>query len=229
MLISPLIEATFIEECENRFICIVDINGQEVECYIPNTSKISKYISLNNKKVLLTKNKNVKGRTKYTLFGIEYNNSFILLNANFVNQIIETSIESSDLLDLSDYKIFKEKKINNYRADLVLENNKSKIIIEGKGIISTESSILFPTVYSERFIKQLLSIRNFLQRGWTVHYYLVSLSPFVKEIALDKSKKTYYSLINACINDGMLLRAFSVIYTGSKIEFKNFITINYFG
>jgi len=58
------------------------------------------------------------------------------------------------------YQITKERLVAGYKADLLLEDSEDKIIVEAKGIISTKKAVLFPTVYSDRFTKQLLKLKH---------------------------------------------------------------------
>jgi DNA-binding sugar fermentation-stimulating protein len=222
---NEIVEGIFIKENKNRFIGLIRVNGEVEECYIPNSSRMEKYLNLINKRVLLTVNKTTKGRTRYSLFAVKHYKSYILLNLNLVNDILEKVIKSNCLLPSQCYQISKEKKVDGYKADLFLENGKEKIIVEAKGIISTKSSVLFPIVYSDRFINQLNKIKQFLHKGWQVHYFFVSLSPFVRQLTLDSSKEEYYSLIKDCIKLGMKTHAFSVSYKAKSIEVNKAVAI----
>ena len=64
-------EAVFIKESRQRFLCTVLLENEEIECYVSSSSKLSKYINLENFRVLLSKNKASKLRTLYTLEAAE--------------------------------------------------------------------------------------------------------------------------------------------------------------
>ncbi|MDD3893611.1 MAG: DNA/RNA nuclease SfsA [Syntrophomonadaceae bacterium] len=222
---SEIVEGTFIKEKKSRFIGLIRVKGEVEECYVPNSSRMERYLNLKNKQVLLTVNKNTMGRTRYSLFAVKHYNSYILLNLNLVNAVLEIVINNNYLLSSKGYQISRERNVEGYKADLLLESGEEKIIIEAKGIISTKSSVLFPTVYSDRFTKQLCKIKQFLHKGWQVHYFFVSLSPFVSQITLDSSKGEYYSLIKDCIKLGMKTHAFSVSYKAKRIEVNKAVAI----
>ncbi len=65
---AKVCEAKLISEGKTRFICDVDYQGKSIECYVPNTCKLSKLIHLNHNDVLITKNLRETNRTQYTLF-----------------------------------------------------------------------------------------------------------------------------------------------------------------
>lgn len=218
---EEVIEGTFLKECKNRFVCLVLINNEVIECYVPNSSRMEKYLKLKDKQVLLTVNKKINGRTKYSLFAVKHYSSYILLNLNNVNNLLEIAISSNGLYPTNKFQIHREREFEGYKSDLLLESDEEKIIIEAKGIISTKRTVFFPNVYSERFIRQLTKLKEFLQRGMKVHYFLISLSPFVKQINVDTSKGDYYSLFKDCIGLGMKVQAFSVNYKTNAIVFND--------
>ena len=79
--------------------------------------------------------------------------------------------------------IRKEYRVDGYKADLFISNTKT--IIEVKSIIALDEAAVFPTVYSERALKQLKQLKELLQRGYNVWYFIVSLNPYVQKIQLD--------------------------------------------
>jgi DNA-binding sugar fermentation-stimulating protein len=64
MIVSnELVEGTFIEESKNRFICRVNINEVIYECHVPNSSRMENYLKLNQRRILVSKNKDTGRRT----------------------------------------------------------------------------------------------------------------------------------------------------------------------
>lgn len=43
-----MIIGNFIKECNNRFVCLVETDGVVTECYVSSSSKLGKYIKLEN-------------------------------------------------------------------------------------------------------------------------------------------------------------------------------------
>lgn len=68
----------------------------------------------------------------------------------------------------------------------------------------------FPTVYSERAVKQLTEISRLLDEGYRACYILVSLNPSVKEITINSEIEDYYKEFMKCIEKGMTYCAFSI-------------------
>ncbi len=210
-----IVEGIFINECKNRFLCNILIKNEIHECYIPSSSKLDNYIKLENKKVLLTVNKGKKTRTKYSVFAVKYYGKYIMLNLNIVNSLVEEYIKMNN----KNYfytKIFREKTINDYKADLLL-HGKEKLIVEAKGLIAIRKQSLFPTVFSERALKQLNNLLKLLELGWRIDYYFVSLSSVVKKVIINKEFNEYSNLLLRCIDRGMKVKGFSACYENNKV------------
>lgn len=82
------------------------------------------------------------------------------------------------------------------------------IIVEVKSVLSTEKCALFPTVFSERALKQLEKLRDLLSLGYRVHYSVISLNPHVSSIYF-VSDAQFTPLLKSCIDLGMTISAFS--------------------
>lgn len=212
-----LFEATFIEEGKNRFICIVNLEGKLIECYVPSSSKLKQYINLEKKTVLISKNANQNARTKYALFAVKYYGKYILLNLNLVNKILGKYLVSNHEVCIS-----YEKTINGYKTDLITNhiNTKALTIIEAKGIITTKREEMFPSKYSERAIKQLKQIKKLLIDGYKVDYYIISLSPILKNLYYDISHDEFYQLFMDCIANGLNVKALAVVYENKEFKIK---------
>ncbi|QXM06624.1 DNA/RNA nuclease SfsA [Crassaminicella indica] len=221
---SKIIEGKFLYESKNRFICKVLINNEEIECYVPSASRLENYLILKNKKVLLTLNKGKKRRTKYSLFAVEYYGKYIMLNLNIVNNLVEEYIiEKID--EHSCENLYKEKFVNGYKADFLLEG-KEKVVVEAKGIISARRDVVFPSVFSQRAIDQLRALLELLKSGYKVYYFYISLSPIVKSITINSFDEKYSKLLKKCMKKEMKIKAFSSCYSNNEVKLYKEIEIN---
>ena len=90
-------------------------------------------------------------------------------------------------------KDFHEYKIGNYKADLFIHDTNTPLRLKVLCHFSKKST--FPTVYSERAVKQLTEISRLLDEGYRACYILVSLNPSVKEITINSEIEDYYKRI----------------------------------
>lgn len=201
---------TFVREEKNRFICTVNIDGIDEECYIPSSCRLENFLELAGKKVILHENMNKSARTRYAVYAIRFKRNYIVLRTAEANDIIRNNITNRRFAFLGKRKIVeRECNIEGYKTDLYLPETKT--IVEIKSIIATTDEAVFPTVYSERAIEQLEKIKILLKNGYKVVYIYVSLNPYVKRASISKEDHStkYAELMKECLMQGMICKAYS--------------------
>lgn len=216
---SKIIYGIFKEEIKNRFLCTVNIDGVDSVCYIPSSCRLSNFIRLENRTVMLQQIKKKDARTKYSVYAVKYRRGFVPLNLSATSKAIEESIDKKLFAFLGKRKeIFREKTIDKYKSDLYIADTDT--LIEVKSILSFHKTAFFPTVFSERANRQLEGLARILSRGHKVCYIFVSMCSSVEEIFINESQDEYYKLFKDCINRGMIVSGFSLgmkeIYTYVK-------------
>lgn len=207
MTVSPKLQTgVFVKELKNRFLCTVNIDGEIVTCYIPSSCRLSNFMDLSGKQVLLKPTRTPNSRTPYSVYAIKRRSSFILLNLSEANSIVCNEMGTRRFAYLGKRKrVTREYAIADYRADLFI--HESQTLIEIKGILAFDKVATFPTVYSERSERQLKSISELLDKGYKASYVIVSMSPSVREIQINHSMPGFYSLFRECIRKGMTIQA----------------------
>lgn len=217
------ITATFIRELKNRFLCEVDIDGERVVCYVPSSCHLSNFLNLDGKKVLLVPTKAKDARTQYALYAIPYKRSYIMLNTSIANRAIENSIHSRRFSSLGKRNtVIKEHYVEGYKSDLFIKDTKT--IIEIKSVLSMEKDAIFPTVFSERSLKQLVKLKSLLRKGYTVRYMIVSLNPYIKSVNISQDT-IFYKELYGCIECGMKISAFACRLKNKEIRIEHEIPV----
>lgn len=212
-----------IEECKNRFICNVLINGEVEECYLPLSSKLKNYIEVNYNQVLLTYNQSKNSRTRMSVFAIKNNKEYILINSKIINYLVREKIINE--LKINNDNIFEEKKIEDYKCDLFIQGNE-EIIIEIKTFIPHKDKNVFPKVHSARAIRQLSQIISLLDKGLNIHYYIIGLSNNVKSVSINKNEAEYFKLLKKAIRKGLKLRGFNIQISEDNVKIDEDIIID---
>ena len=117
-----MITGVFIEECKNRFLCLVEIEGIIEECYVSSSSKLNNYISLKGRKVMLIENKGKKLRTRYTLQAAWIKRKWVLLNLNIINDLVLDTFAPSIKKTLN-----REYFIGDYKSDFYIAADPSYV------------------------------------------------------------------------------------------------------
>lgn len=199
----------FEAELKNRFRCSVCVDGETITCYIPSSCRLSNFIDLRGRTVLLKPNTTSQSRTAYTVYAVKCGRKFIPVTLVQVNSVMAEALNKRRFSFLGKrQEIIREHRIGNYKSDLYIVDTKT--LIEIKSILSLEKEALFPSIYSERAINQLKEIRSLLDAGYCACYVLVSLNSGVEKVAINRSIADYYKLFQECVNKGMVCYAASI-------------------
>ena len=212
---NEIVEGYFIRELKNRFLCEVEVNSELAVCYVPSSCHLSNFLDLQGKRVLLLPNRSKNTRTKYSLFAVPYKRSYIILNTSMANRAVEASICQRRFSFLGKRRAVKKEitKVG-YKWDLLIEE--SNTLVEIKSVISTKSPAIFPTVYSERTLKQLHIISELLSSGDKICLLIVSLNPYIREICLDQETE-FYPALKACVEQGLILKGYTVRFKDLRL------------
>lgn len=210
-------EGKFIHEFKHRFKCMVNIEGIDEICYVASSSHLAPFIKLINKKVLLRENKSKSGKTKHTLFAVNYKNTYILLDLGFINKLVANYISEKCLFDILPESIKREQMFTNgYKADVVVYNKEKMYIIEAKALLTYDKIATFPTSSVSRAIIQLSKIKELLEQGYLVYYWLVLLNPKSETIVIDTCNSDFYNLYKNCVSLGMKTIVARIRWTQKK-------------
>lgn len=207
---AQLIEGIFLQELKNRFLCLVELNGEPTVCYVPSSCHLGNFLQLQGKRVLLIKNLGNKSRTQYTLFAKPYKRSYILLSPAVANQAVAASLSSKRFSFLGSRQNYQsEYTVDGYKTDLYIEDTHT--IVEIKAVITTEAEAVFPTVFSERTLKQLIALEQRLDAGRKACLIFVSLSPYVRRLQINP-KFEFFQILKQCQSKGLIVRAYCCRY-----------------
>lgn len=203
-----LIEAKLLREMKGRFLCEIEIDGNIELAHVPNSAKLSKYLTIENKKVLVIKNASSKAKTRYQLCAVEMeHNQWIMVNLILLNRII------AEYYEINGYKVQREKSISGtYKCDLLIEDkNGEQTVCEVKGIIAGSRDVIFPMYSGERTVRQLEYMRRLLKKqSISVKYIFVLLDSDIKNICADRQNKEFIRHMRYCIKNNMQIEFFEV-------------------
>lgn len=199
----------FDTEIKNRFLCSVCIEGESITCYVPSSCRLSNFIDLRGRTVLLKPNGHSQAHTAYTLYAVKFGRKFIPVTLIQANSVVAAALNKRCFSFLGKrQEVIREHKVGNYKSDLYIADTKT--LIEVKSILSLEKEASFPSIYSERAINQLKEIRNLLDAGYRACYILVSLNFGVEKVSINHSITDYYNLFQECVSKGMMCYATSI-------------------
>lgn len=225
VLDSQIIYGKFKEEIRNRFLCTVNINGVNTICYIPSSCRLSNFINLTDRIVMLQPIRKKDARTKYSVYAVKYRKGYVPLNLANANRVVEEHIKSRRFSFLGKRKdVHREKYIDGYKSDLYITDTDT--IVEIKSILSFASKATFPTIFSERANHQLESLKMLLEKGHKVCYMFIAMYSGTRSISVNEQQAEYVRLLSECIQKGMVVCAFSlgmndgIPFVKAKVKFE---------
>lgn len=201
----------FKAELKNRFLCLVVVDGEDTLCYVPASCRLSNFIDLTGRQVLLSPISSSNARAVYSVYALLEGRSFILLNMSKANEAVANGLMSRRFSLLGRRRhIRREHDVNGYRSDLYIEDTST--IVEIKSILSfaKDRAARFPSVYSQRAIDQLMKLSDLLDAGYNACYIFVSLNPRTKRLVINEEIKEYSEIFNCCIEKGMKVKGVSI-------------------
>ncbi len=213
---SQFLHGTFLAEGKTRFLCSVLMDGVKHECYVPSSAKLSKYMKLDSKPVLLTLNKGTKNRTEYSLFAVQHKNQYVILNLRVANILVGQMLLTKRAFRVRPLAIKKEVYINGYKTDFLLDTP-VPTIVEVKSVLSLQKECCFPDKNSNRTFQQLEQLEFLLKQGLNAQYYFVSLSPFVRTIVLEAAFST---LLRRLTHEGLQVFSYRAVFSENDVKLK---------
>lgn len=211
-----LTHGIFCDEVKNRFRCIVSVDGENQLCYVASSCRLSNFLNLKNREVILLPASKNATATAYTLLGAKTERGYTLLNLGMANEIIREQLYRRYFSFLGKRKIIeREKLVHGYKADLFIPDTNT--IIEIKTVLEEKKDALFPTVFSERALRQFTKIKQMLVAGYRVCYIFVALSSKTKVIHIKKDTE-FSHCFKECVALGMQYRACGIRLSEENVE-----------
>ncbi|MDK2854344.1 MAG: sugar fermentation stimulation protein [Thermococcaceae archaeon] len=162
LLKLPIIECTFIRRL-NRFVGIVEVNGEFKKALITNTGRLKEFMVEGKRAFCIPKQ---GGKTEFVLIGfLEKNGRGAIIDTRTQARAFERAVELGLIRWLKGCRIKKrEVRIGNSRLDYLLEYKGEEIWAEMKSAVLREGDYAMypdcPSVRGQKHIKELIRLRE---------------------------------------------------------------------
>ena len=196
MQYSNIIFGKFIER-PNRFVAVVEIEGQQEVVHVKNTGRC-KELLLPGSKVVLTEpqppqsasgqlplmGSRAKRKTRYDLIGVwKKNLGWVNIDSQAPNKVVQEWLESGKSKFKKITFLKPEYTYGKSRIDFYLEQGKKKIFIEVKGCtLEIDGVGYFPDAPTERGVKHLQELAAAKAEGYECYLAFVIAMPKVTRV-----------------------------------------------
>lgn len=218
MKYSDIIKAKFIER-PNRFIAVVDIDGNVEKVHVKNTGRC-KELLIKGVDVILEKSDKAERKTRYSLIAVYKGNTLINMDSQVPNAAAFEAVKEGkiDLIGIPD-KIKREVKYGSSRFDLYFEKGDRKGFIEVKGVtLENDGIAAFPDAPTDRGTKHINELTEAVKEGYEAYILFVVQMKGVKEVIPNgKTDPDFEEALKRANKSGVSVLAYDCIIEENSI------------
>ena len=162
---EKLVQGVF-KKRSNRFLAIINIDGSETPCFLPNPGRMHELL-IPGTKMILKEINDVKRKTQYDILAVFHKDITVSIDSRIPNKLILEALKNDEIEEFSGYTHIKpEFSYGNSRFDFLLTNGKP-CIIEAKSCTLVNNGVaLFPDAVTERGSRHLLELIKAKKEGY---------------------------------------------------------------
>ena len=171
MKYGDIVKGVFLSR-PNRFIALVDIDGETHTVHVKNTGRCRELL-VPNAEVYLERSGNPNRKTAYDLVTVKKGDRLVNMDSGGANVIAEEWLKSGGLLSHS-ATVRREVKYGGSRFDFAFTDGDRRGFVEVKGVTLEEDGVaLFPDAPTERGVKHLRELSSALNEGYEAYVLFV--------------------------------------------------------
>jgi len=163
---DQLREAAFLHR-ENRFSCLVELQGKREMVYLPNSGRLNTVL-FPEQKVFVTEKTSPSRKTKYDLVMASLNNGFVSVDSRLPGNLVYQALCKRQLPQFSHYPSIKREAVSGRsRLDFLLSGDSNQCFLEVKSVtLVKEGKALFPDAPTSRGRRHLESLIQSKSEGY---------------------------------------------------------------
>ncbi len=177
MIYKNIVKGIFLGR-PNRFIAVIDLDGEEVKAHVKNTGRLGELLK-EGAEVYLEDHAGRMGKRKmrYSLIGVKKGERIVNIDSQAPNRVFEEALKKGMALpNFGQASYVKpEAKHGESRLDFYIDNEEGRGgYIEVKGVTLEENKrALFPDAPTERGIKHLKELEELSEKGFAAYIVFV--------------------------------------------------------
>lgn len=167
---EPLYKGKFIDR-PNRFVVHADLDGETITCHMPNPGRLWELL-FPGVVLWIRRAANHGRKTLYDIVGVERDNTPVLMDTQYNNDVAEALIREKRIPGWEDWQILRrEVTIEGSRFDLLLHKDEELFFIEVKSCtLFSKTGAMFPDAVTERGRKHILHLVSLQEKGLSDRY-----------------------------------------------------------
>jgi len=170
---SRLIEAK-LQERPNRFLGVVDIDGREELCFIPNPGRMHE-LMVPGARVYLLEKRGEHRKTRYDMVLVDYGGVMVSIDSRLPNTLLAEAVNAGRLNEFRGHTVEKTEPVfHDSRLDLVLSDGTGQVMVETKSCTLVEDGVaLFPDAPTKRGARHMRTLVKALETGRSAAVFVI--------------------------------------------------------
>ena len=168
-----LIDAKLLER-PNRFLGVVDIDGGEELCFIPNPGRMHE-LMVPGARVYLLEKRGEHRKTRYDMVLVDHGGVMVSVDSRLPNRLFSEAVNAGHIKEFRGYKVEKtEPAFHDSRLDLVLSDGRGQVMVETKSCTLVEDGVaLFPDAPTKRGSRHMRTLVKALEMGRSAAVFVI--------------------------------------------------------
>lgn len=205
-------------ERPNRFIAMVEINGQLEKCHVKNTGRCREILIPGAELYLQDAGASNTRKTRYDVIAVRKGSQIVNMDSQIPNKAVAQWLAEGNLFS-KDAIIRPEQKYGNSRFDLYIEDGERKAFMEIKGVTLEEDGIArFPDAPTERGVKHVQELCRCVQDGFEAYIFFLIQMKGVHQLEPNwKTHEAFGKALQEAQKSGVNILAYDSIVTENSI------------
>lgn len=214
MRYENLLAAEFVERL-NRFVAVVNLNGEQVKCHVRNTGRL-KELLIPAAKVFIEESDNLARKYKYSLLQVMKGDVPVNIDSQAPNKM---ALEWAKEYFGAEAVVKPEHTYGDSRFDLYIEIGARRIFVEVKGVtLEREQVAYFPDAPTERGVKHLCELAESVKQGYEAYILFVIQMKGVDEFRPnDSTQPKFGDALRYAAAEGVKVLAYDCVVSEGEV------------
>lgn len=170
---SGPIEARLVDR-PNRFLGVVEVQGSEEMCFIPNPGRMHE-LMVPGTRVYLLEKRGEHRKTRYDLVLVDYRGVMVSVDSRLPNKLVAEAVDAGRLDYFRGYRVERtEPFFHDSRLDLVLSDGNRRVMVETKSCTLVEEGVArFPDAPTKRGARHMRTLVKALDGGRAATVFVI--------------------------------------------------------